>query len=107
MAGRGSDVSVRDYFNHARGGARPTDTWKGLDRNFATRLPKFEPFKCNDCGDCVFMCPTGGALDQAILSARELSALKGESLLKVFRNAGRISQDASAGPFGLETITVR
>ncbi len=104
MAGRGSDVSVRDYFNHARGGARPTDTWKGLDRNFATRLPKFEPFKCNDCGDCVFMCPTGGALDQAILSARELSALKGESLLKVFRNAGRISQDASAGPFGLKRL---
>jgi len=104
MAGRGSEVRVSAYFNLARGGARPTDTWKGLDRNFATRLPKFEPFKCNDCGDCVFMCPTGGALDQAILSARQQSELKDLSLMKIFRNAGRIKQDATEGMFGMKRL---
>ncbi len=104
MAGRGSEVRVSDYYNHARGGARPTDTWKNLNRNFATRLPKFVPWKCNDCGDCVFMCPTGGALDQAILSARQQSELKDHSLLKVFRNAGRMSMDASEGIFGMKRV---
>ena len=104
IAGRGSEVRVSDYFRYARGGARPTGSWKGLDRNFATRLPKFEPRKCNDCGDCVFMCPTGGALDQAILSARQQSKLGDVSLPKVFRSAGRITQDASDGLFGLKRL---
>ncbi len=104
MSGRGDDVPVSDYYNYARGGARPTDTWKGLIRSFATRLPKFEPWKCNDCGDCVFSCPTGGALDQAIMSARQQSAQKGESLLRVFRNAGRVSQDASEGLFEMRRL---
>ena len=104
IAGRGSEVRVSDYFNHARGGARPMGTWKDLNRDFATRLPKFVPWLCTDCGDCVFMCPTGGALDQAILSPRQQEELKNQSLLKVFRNAGKVSLDAREGMFGMKRL---
>lgn len=104
LAGRGSEVRVSDYFNHARGGARPMDTWKGLNRDFATRLPKFVPWLCTDCGDCVFICPTGGALDQAILSPSQQEELRNQSLLKVFRNAGKVSLDARDGLFGMKRL---
>ncbi len=104
VAGRGSEVPVSDYFNYARGGARPLDTWKNLNRDFATRLPKFVPSNCTDCGDCVFICPTGGALDQAILTPHQQEELKDNSLLKVFRHAGRVSMDASEGMFGMKRL---
>jgi pyruvate-ferredoxin/flavodoxin oxidoreductase len=104
MAGRGDEVSVGAYYAFARGGARPTDTWQGLTRSFATKLPIFEPLKCNECGDCVFMCPTGGALNQAVLSPRQQEELAELPLGKVFRNTSGLSMDASGGFMSLERI---
>lgn len=104
MAGRGNEVSVGAYYNYARGGARPSDTWRGLTRSFATKLPIFEPLKCNECGECVFMCPTGGALIQAVLSPSQQSELAELPLGKVFRNTGSVTIDASQGFMHAERI---
>ncbi len=93
MAGLGNDVPVSAYFTHARGGARPVNTWKGLERSFATQLPTFEPWACNECGHCVFICPTGGALEQAILSPEQERSLVGDPLAIVFRGAGGAALD--------------
>lgn len=104
MAGRGDEVSVGAYYAFARGGARPTNTWQGISRSFATKLPIFEPLKCNECGDCVFMCPTGGALVQAVLTPRQQAELAELPLGKVFRNTSGLSMDASSGFMNLERI---
>jgi pyruvate-ferredoxin/flavodoxin oxidoreductase len=104
MAGRGDEVSVGAYYNYARGGSRPTNTWQGLTRSFATKLPIFEPLKCNECGDCAFMCPTGGALVQAVLTPQQQAAMDELQLGKVFRNTNSISMDATAGFMNLERI---
>jgi len=93
MSGLGNEVPVSAYFDHARGGSRPVNTWKGLERSFATQLPTFEPWACNECGECVFICPTGGALEQAILSPEQEQGLVGDPLAMVFRGAGGASLD--------------
>ncbi len=104
MAGRGNEISVGAYYSYARGGSRPTNTWRGLTRSFATKLPVFEPLKCNECGDCAFMCPTGGALVQAVLTPHQQANLEELPLGKVFRNTHSLSMDASGSFLQLERM---
>ncbi len=95
LAGRGNEVPVSAYFDNARGGARPLDTWKGLVRSFATQLPEFDPLLCNECGECAYTCPTGDALDQSILDEQHQGVLGNAPLARVFRNTSGYSIDAS------------
>lgn len=97
IAGRGDEIPVSAYYEHARGGARPVNLWKGINRSFATNLPSFYPHACNECGDCVFICPTGGALDQAVLNSSQQKALNELPLPRVFRNADPFAFDSSGG----------
>jgi pyruvate-ferredoxin/flavodoxin oxidoreductase len=97
MSGRGDSIPVSAYFDHARGGARPVNTWKGLPRSFATELPTFSPWLCNGCGACVYTCPTGGALDQAILDPKLQNDLADLPLGRVFRDTGGMNLETSVG----------
>ncbi|MDP7005028.1 MAG: 2-oxoacid:acceptor oxidoreductase family protein [Phycisphaerales bacterium] len=99
LSGRGNEVTVGDYYECARGGARPSDTWKGLARNFASQMPTFIPTNCTECGDCVFYCPTGNALQQVRLTPEQQQELENLQLPKVFRNIGGYAVDASHHEF--------
>jgi pyruvate-ferredoxin/flavodoxin oxidoreductase len=99
FAGRGNEVTVGDYFNFARGGARPSDTWKGLARSFATQMPTYIPANCTECGDCVFYCPTGDALQQVRLTPEQQQELETLPLSQVYRNIGGYAVDASHHEF--------
>ncbi|HJN77821.1 MAG TPA: 2-oxoacid:acceptor oxidoreductase family protein [Myxococcota bacterium] len=99
MAGQGDSIPVSAYFDHARGGARPVNTWKGLSRSFATELPTFYPWLCNGCGGCVYSCPTGGALDQAVLGPELQRSLSHLPLSRVFRDTGGVDLDPTDSIF--------
>ena len=99
LSGRGNEVTVGDYYECARGGARPSDTWKGLARNFATQMPTFIPTNCTECGDCVFYCPTGDALQQVRLNPEQQQELENLPLSQVYRNIGGYAVDASHHEF--------
>lgn len=103
LAGRGNDVTVASYFNYARGGARPVDTWKDLDRGFAIELPEFQPWNCNACGQCAFICPTGDALTQGILDLHKQDELADVPLARVFRDVDqRPEVDQKSGFLGMQ-----
>ena len=99
LSGRGNEVTVGDYYECARGGARPSDTWKGLARSFATQMPTFIPTNCTECGDCVFYCPTGDALQQVRLNPEQQQELENLPLSQVYRNIGGYAVDASHHEF--------
>jgi pyruvate-ferredoxin/flavodoxin oxidoreductase len=99
LSGRGNDVTVGDYYRYARGGARPSDSWKNLSRSFATQMPTFIPSNCTECGDCVFYCPTGDALQQVYLTPEQQKELEKLPLSQVFRNIGGYAVDASHHEF--------
>nr|MBC8523724.1 2-oxoacid:acceptor oxidoreductase family protein [PVC group bacterium] len=99
LAGRGNEVTVGDYYRFARGGARPSDTWKNLARSFATQMPTYIPANCTECGDCVFYCPTGDALQQVYLTPEQQQELDNLPLSQVFKNIGGYAVDASHHEF--------
>ncbi|HJN71218.1 MAG TPA: 2-oxoacid:acceptor oxidoreductase family protein [Phycisphaerales bacterium] len=99
LSGRGNEVTVGDYYRFARGGARPSDTWKGLARSFASQMPTYIPGNCTECGDCVFYCPTGDALQQVRLTPEQQQELEDLPLPQVFRNVGGYAVDASHHEF--------
>jgi pyruvate-ferredoxin/flavodoxin oxidoreductase len=99
LSGRGNEVTVGDYYECARGGARPSDTWKGLARSFASQMPTFIPANCTECGDCVFYCPTGDALQQVRLTPEQQQELENLPLSQVYRNIGGYAVDASHHEF--------
>ena len=91
LSGRGDDVPVSAYYDHARGGARPVNSWRDLKRGFAPRLPSFNAANCTECGGCVYLCPTGGALDLVRLDTNQQRVIEEQPLGRVFRNAGDYS----------------
>jgi pyruvate-ferredoxin/flavodoxin oxidoreductase len=106
LAGRGDEVPVSAYFDHARGGARPVNSWRGLKRSFATNLPTFLAHACTECGACVYLCPTGGALELAQLDSGQQRAVGDLPLSRVFRNTDDYTVDASGGDGLFNGLTV-
>jgi pyruvate-ferredoxin/flavodoxin oxidoreductase len=105
LSGLGAEVPVSAYYKYARGGARPVNTWKGLHRSFATYLPTYSPVHCNECGECVFTCPTGGALDQGILTRAQAAAMAREiPLARVFRGIDGFSAETDSAMFNTVLI---
>ncbi len=102
LSGIGDEVPVSAYFANARGGARPVNTWKNLDRGFATQLPVFHPHACTECGACIYACPTGGALELSQLDGEKKREFADKPLARVYRNSFdyAVKSTDGAGMFG-------